>query len=742
MHDLSHAVPSLSGYQQASEVKTVNLEKLGPPGTVPRQHARLIEPLPHRLLTTDVLKILKTNPGHVGFQTAGASPTLFFLVDGTFQPSGNYFFYSYGWDSEFGATLTVSLYWKGGGSCTFLPSTQQAFHDLKTGSCTVVIVRGERCVAALSLDLGQQPDFDAQWARVADHVPLMPDERASFWHIFGLHPGLRSQATPGERLSLGWANEYRRSVLALSELAVAAQGAPPLTQLGRIPPDAFGPLANITARPNWGAKDALEALQEIRSKGGASFLKFLAADHEFDTYTHEISGHAHCVLKTAATQAFLLGTHLTREGRFLPWLDFATGELRALQILPERFSETFAAEDYWARQSSALHINTGHHIGGEDVPMDLRPQSASWLGFPFAEETSPTDAAADVLIDEALAHRRWALEPGAIFELQVGPFARFQAWEHGSDIAFVARGPTGEYAELALDTREKLVVCNGLLSLNPETDKPARAHAALKLLLASLFRDFVVVEDRERVFSTVARQLRQGQVKRGQEDSPVVVYLPRIRYVGRPAVENCMRELNQEERRAHYVRAHLRRATRASEHQRALGQRYGFPVPENYTFVRPHERGKNERTVIYRSRSALLSLYEVWDPGQSVTGGANWFQFERDVNCLMERLGFVVEHTAASRRGDQGVDVYATRGVEGSGEPERWVIQCKCYAPHRKVGPAILRELLGAMRAYPDGTRGMVATTSTFTGESRRLAKAEGLRLMDGEEFSQLARLK
>ncbi|MFA9210494.1 MAG: restriction endonuclease, partial [Moraxellaceae bacterium] len=41
-----------------------------------------------------------------------------------------------------------------------------------------------------------------------------------------------------------------------------------------------------------------------------------------------------------------------------------------------------------------------------------------------------------------------------------------------------------------------------------------------------------------------------------------------------------------------------------------------------------------------------------------------WFQFERDVQRVMEHLGFKVEHVAAARRGDRGVDVFATKGVD------------------------------------------------------------------------------
>ncbi|RKH84119.1 restriction endonuclease [Corallococcus sp. AB045] len=718
----------------------MDFEESRPLGALARKHVRFIEPLSQSLVTAEVLREINKNSGRMGVLVAGDVPTFYFLVDGTFRPDEDFMFYSYGWETDLGAVLTITLFWKAGFSCVAVQPTHEAFSSLVSGVGRVVIVRGDRCVAALAVELARQPDFQQQWSAVAGHVPLMVDERAALWLMFDHHPSLRARATPQEKLALGWAKEYRRALVSLNDVAEKARGAPSLVHQGRSPPESFRPLAEITARPDWGVKDVLDAIRAIQGSGGTGFLSFIAANREFDAYAHEASGHAHCVLKLAATEAFLLCTELTAEGAFLPWLDLATGEIRLLQIDPQGFPGGFPVEEYWARQLSALHVNTGRFVGGVDVPMDLRPGSTAWQIFPFSDKPEQAEVAADALIDEALVHRVWAIEPGAIFELQVGPFSHFQAWEYGVDVCFVARGKSGEYLEIALDTREKRVVCNGFGSLDPETDKAARAHAALKLLLASLFRDFLVVEERERVFRSVLRHSRPGKARGGNGEEPVVVYLPRVKYVGEPSIDACVSDLGQEERRAHYVRAHLRRAEHPSEHQRVLGQRYGFAVPENYTFVRPHERGDKERSVIYRSRSALLSLYEVNETRPAAVGGVEWFKFERDVKRLMEQLGFDVQHVSASRRGDRGVDVYATRGELGGDKQECWVVQCKCYAEHRKVGPAILRELLGAMRAYPVGVRGMVATTSSFTAESRRLARTEGLRLLDGEEFLRLTR--
>jgi restriction endonuclease Mrr len=115
-----------------------------------------------------------------------------------------------------------------------------------------------------------------------------------------------------------------------------------------------------------------------------------------------------------------------------------------------------------------------------------------------------------------------------------------------------------------------------------------------------------------------------------------------------------------------------------------------------------------------------------------------WFQFERDVHMLMRALGFDVEHVAASRKADNGVDVYAVKGVDF--DETRWIIQCKCWGPKRKVSPSTVRDLIGALTHYPRGTRGMIVTTSGFTSGAKREAETARIRLVDGAEFMELIR--
>jgi hypothetical protein len=274
--------------------------------------------------------------------------------------------------------------------------------------------------------------------------------------------------------------------------------------------------------------------------------------------------------------------------------------------------------------------------------------------------------------------------------------------------------------------------CNWESPKESDPFKDDRIESGIKLLLAAIIRDFWVVENREAVFEEHPRAACRGP--KPTSDEPRVVYIPRVQYVGKPNTDRCEKELDQQERRSHQVRPHLRKAANPSPFQVQLADRYGLFVPLGYTFVKPHERGKGKRDIVYRSRSALQSLYTESVVGATVP--SRWFQFERDVHKLMESLGFDVEHIASARRGDSGVDVYATKG---SGLDEvQWVIQCKCWKPSRKVHPNTVRELIGVLSEYPNGVRGMIVTTSSFSAGAIATADGANIKLVDGKEFISL----
>lgn len=118
-----------------------------------------------------------------------------------------------------------------------------------------------------------------------------------------------------------------------------------------------------------------------------------------------------------------------------------------------------------------------------------------------------------------------------------------------------------------------------------------------------------------------------------------------------------------------------------------------------------------------------------------------WFDFEKDCARLLRSDGMNVIHRAAHRDGDGGVDLYAVDANEQS-----WVVQCKCWAAHREVPLAVIRELSGAIALADEGasrpSRGIVITTSRFSSGAKEVADQLGFVLIDGKEFAQrLSRL-
>ena len=100
----------------------------------------------------------------------------------------------------------------------------------------------------------------------------------------------------------------------------------------------------------------------------------------------------------------------------------------------------------------------------------------------------------------------------------------------------------------------------------------------------------------------------------------------------------------------------------------------------------------------------------------------------------MQRLGFTVEHKSAARNGDGGVDIFAL----DTQTSESWAIQCKCYRPDKKLGPSIVRELIGSLAAYPNGTKGMLVATCGISEVARSLAESAEVLVIDGDDLRNL----
>ena len=96
-------------------------------------------------------------------------------------------------------------------------------------------------------------------------------------------------------------------------------------------------------------------------------------------------------------------------------------------------------------------------------------------------------------------------------------------------------------------------------------------------------------------------------------------------------------------------------------------------------------------------------------------------QFEELMADLLSGRGYSVELTGQGR--DGGVDIYATRSSDEG--LTLVIVQCKRNAADNKVGEPVVKQLFADVELR-DATRGLIATTSTFT--SGALAVIEQLK--------------
>lgn len=89
--------------------------------------------------------------------------------------------------------------------------------------------------------------------------------------------------------------------------------------------------------------------------------------------------------------------------------------------------------------------------------------------------------------------------------------------------------------------------------------------------------------------------------------------------------------------------------------------------------------------------------------------------FEELIAEILGGRGWSVELTSRSR--DNGIDIIACRDLADA--PTQLLVQCKRYAPHRRVGISVVKELY-ATKLDLGASLAMVATTSSFTKPALR----------------------
>lgn len=108
-------------------------------------------------------------------------------------------------------------------------------------------------------------------------------------------------------------------------------------------------------------------------------------------------------------------------------------------------------------------------------------------------------------------------------------------------------------------------------------------------------------------------------------------------------------------------------------------------------------------------------------------------QFEMAVGDLLSQAGFR-QMRLVGGPGDLGADLLCR---DASGRPV--VVQCKRYAPEKRVGSQAVQTFIGMVAIHHRAHRGIFVTTSEFTTPAIELAREHGLLLIDGQALVALA---
>lgn len=506
---------------------------------------------------------------------------------------------------------------------------------------------------------------------------------------------------------------------------------------------AVGTLLRAVAGPQPDAHAAYDAAFALLHDAPAMYV-FISMMNALGSTNDETFAHA----VKHSLEAALMDWRITGHGTRRPWLK-NLGHAIALETIALDLES--AVDDFDTLWRSGLELldllDAGLWYGPHDFPTPPAAMCAAFESVRLEGTIEEARAKVQELLTEAQAARQWSVPWGARVQIEFGPFKALRIYEH-----------FGEFTCLFLDERERYyhvaiglgrgvprVAALPLMRLNPEDESEdgvewnEDGEVSLELVAAAIVRDFLVVEERERLFTT--RKFRR--LMHGRNISSII-YLPRIRYTvpsTNPLAGNATPD--HASRPRHPVSHHLRRAAHASTGQRFLAQRYGIELPEGFTFVRPHERGSHAeeaRIRTYRSRSASRMLFQELADAPEGTRPA-WFEFERDCARLLQARGMRVVHQAATRDGDGGVDLFAIDQQDCA-----WVVQCKCWSPSRAVGPDVVRELVGAIASAARGSdkpvRGMIITTSRLTSGAVSEAIANQFVWLDAEALArELAQL-
>jgi Holliday junction resolvase len=445
----------------------------------------------------------------------------------------------------------------------------------------------------------------------------------------------------------------------------------------------------------------------------------------------------------------------TYRGQVLDSIDLE-GNINLIKLDPQRLGH--CVNHYWDRISFELPYYHDQLLGSDSCGLDIDnfvEKAPLYQGDIQEGESFVND-----ILAEATSLKQWTIPFGAYLQIDLDVIKAVKLFEIGQDVACILVDETGHYLLIWVNPLlQKITISNSLniansclkrtnLEISKITDElqeqrsqikiekneqdknweeiQQRLYLVIKIILASIIRDFWVVEERERVFGKSFYTKKYTRLKSDWKKK-TIVYLPRIRYVG--DIKEGSKNLDLVARKPHFVTGHLRKALKTGESQLFLARQYGIVVPEGFTFVRPHKRGEKAQEAIYRSRSALQCIQSL-KTSTSEGGRDAWFQYELNVKKWLASNGFEVEHLAANKNGDGGVDIQAHR------KKEHLLIQCKYW--QSKIGPNVVREMIGTLQTFPKGSHGVIITSSELTEGAKNLSISNSIQYIERVDFSKV----
>ncbi len=134
-------------------------------------------------------------------------------------------------------------------------------------------------------------------------------------------------------------------------------------------------------------------------------------------------------------------------------------------------------------------------------------------------------------------------------------------------------------------------------------------------------------------------------------------------------------------------------------------------------------RREDERARREDERARRRKLRQHWSTLSGI-------EFEREMGALFSDFGYTVESTPSS--GDQGIDLILRKNGETT------LVQCK--SRKSPIGPAVARELLGSLVAFPGGAdKAILACTGGFTKGVYEFVQDQPTKLIDASDIVTLS---